>query len=202
DRAGGRVMPLQDMKELYDCAKEHQIAVHLDGARLFNAATALKVEAKEIAQYTDTVMFCLSKGLGAPVGSILAGDAKSIESARKIRKMLGGGMRQAGIIAAAGVEALTVMTKRLQEDHDHARKLHQGIKDVKGIRVSEELPQTNMVMVDIDWENEKFLNRLKKIGILAGAAGEGRIRFVTHFELNSKDIDEAIARIKNEFNNG
>src|SRR5699024_2856758 len=128
-KAGGKVIPLERMKEVYEIGQKHDIAVHLDGARIFNAATYLNVDVKEIAQYADSINVCLSKGLCAPVGSVLIGNEQFIDRARKNRKLLGGGMRQAGILAAAGLIALEEMPHRLKEDHDNAKRLARGLAE-------------------------------------------------------------------------
>ncbi|MGB9867565.1 MAG: low-specificity L-threonine aldolase [Bacillota bacterium] len=195
NRAGGTVLPLENLKGIYQVAKESGLAVHMDGARLFNAATALKIPAKQIACYCDSVMFCLSKGLCAPVGSILAGSRDWIEKARKNRKMLGGGMRQAGILAAAGIVALTKMVSRLEEDHQNARLLAEGLSCIPGLHVDINRVQTNMVMVDVaglgvtaDAVSLALLER----GVKVNPMGPTTLRFVTHHDVTRQDCERAV----------
>lgn len=199
NKAGGTVTPVNVMKEIYEIAKEHNIAVHLDGARIFNAAAYLDVDVKEIAQYADSVMFCLSKGLCAPVGSIICGTKDFIKKARKYRKMLGGGMRQAGIIAAAGIVALEKMTKRLKEDHDNAKFLAEGLNSIPGIKVDMETVQTNIVMSDISGLNmtgKEFALKLLEKGIKINGDNSYTVRFVTHKYVNKNDIEKTLEVIK------
>ncbi|MFZ5351580.1 MAG: low-specificity L-threonine aldolase [Bacillota bacterium] len=197
--SNGMVVPLNNMKEIYDIAKKHGLMVHLDGARLFNAAAFLCVAASEIVQYTDSVMFCLSKGLCAPVGSILAGDAKFIEKARKNRKLLGGGMRQAGILAAAGIIALEDMTKRLHIDHNNARYLAEGLAKLPGVAVEIERVHINMVFFELSSEKispEAFHKALYEKGINANGAYKGIFRFVTNNDVSREDIDYTLNCMK------
>lgn len=199
NRAGGTVVPLENMKAIYEIAKESGLSVHLDGARLFNAATALKVDPKEIVRYCDSVMFCLSKGLCAPVGSILAGPRKWIEKARRNRKMLGGGLRQAGILAAAGIVALTRMTARLEEDHRNAMLLAQGLSRVPGLHVDLARVQTNMVLVDVSRlgvTGEEFSLALLRKGVKVNPIGAATLRFVTHNDVTREDCERAIAIVE------
>lgn len=200
NKAGGTVTPVNVMKEIYEIAKEHNIAVHLDGARIFNAAAYLNVDVKEMAQYADSVMFCLSKGLCAPVGSIVCGTKEFIKKAKKYRKMLGGGMRQAGIIAAAGIVALEKMTKRLKEDHDNAKFLAEGLNNIPGIKVNMKTVQTNIVMSDISGLNmtgKEFALKLLKNGIKINGDKSFTVRFVTHKYVDKKDIEKTLEVIKN-----
>ncbi|MGM0903193.1 MAG: low-specificity L-threonine aldolase [Bacillota bacterium] len=197
NRAGGAVVPVENMKEIYEIAKANQIPVHIDGARLFNAAEGVGVEVKEFAQHADTVQFCLSKGLGAPVGSIIAGNQEFIHAARKWRKMLGGGMRQAGIIAAPGLIALTKMRERLGEDHANARKLADEIDNIDGLRVENKV-ETNIVVVDVKElgvSSEEFVAHLYSEGVLAGGFGPTSVRFVTNFDVSDGQLEDAIAAI-------
>jgi threonine aldolase len=164
NRAGGAAVPLENMKSVYDASAAAGISVHIDGARLFNAAAALNRTINELSSCCDTVSVCLSKGLGSPAGSILAGSAEVMKKARKWRKRLGGGMRQAGILAAPGIISLTKMTDRLSEDHENARILAEGLRHIKGVRVINSV-DTNIVLADISaWKttNEEFLLELKK----------------------------------------
>lgn len=197
--SNGRVVPLEDMKKIYDIAKKHNLPVHLDGARIFNAAAHLNVEAKEIAKYTDTVMFCLSKGLCAPIGSILAGSKAFIAKAKKNRKLLGGGMRQAGILAAAGLIALKDMTKRLHIDHENAVYLAGKLAALPGVKVDMDSIHINMVFFTIDnlkMSDAEFTDKLLQKGIKANGAYRGVLRFVTNNDVSREDIDYTISSIK------
>jgi threonine aldolase len=199
NRAGGVVLSLEYMKMVAEIARKHHIPVHLDGARLFNAAVALGVDVKEITQHVDTVQICLSKGLCAPVGSVLAGPKVLIDKARIWRKRLGGGMRQAGVIAAPGIVALTTMVGRLAEDHRMAKRLAKGLTRLAGIHVDTENVQTNIVLVDVSgtkYDESGFIERLTQEGILAFPFDTNVIRFVTHRDLTEEDIDEALIRIE------
>lgn len=189
--ATGRVVPLDIMEQVYTTAKKHGLAVHMDGARLFNAAVALGVPATEITKYTDTVMFCLSKGLCAPVGSILAGSREFIDRARKNRKIMGGGMRQCGILAAAGLIALTDMTKELAVDHDNAAWLRERLAKIPSVHVKGDGIQINMVFFTIDCSKEKadslpakFLER----GVKINGISAGEFRFVTNHDVTREDL--------------
>lgn len=196
--AGGVIVPPNKMKEIYDIAKENDIPVHLDGARVFNAAMALGVDVKEITQYTDTLMFCLSKGLCSPVGSILAGDEKFINKARRLRKMLGGGIRQGGVLAAAGIISLTKMVERLSDDHNKIRKLANGLKEIEGIEINDETVQTNILMINIketSYTSNELVEKMKREGILASSITNDIIRFVTHYYISDKDIEYTIEKI-------
>ena len=186
--AGGIALTVDQMKSNWDVAKEHGLGVHLDGARVFNAAVALKVDVKEIAKYTDTIQLCLSKGLSAPVGSLVVGPEDVMKKARKYRKMLGGGMRQAGIIAAPGLIALTKMVDRLEEDHRNAKILAKGLSKL-GIKVMNDV-QTNMVYVDfgpIGWTAEDWNKACADIGWKSRGRGTGT-RLVTHYGIEEEDI--------------
>ncbi|WP_370875827.1 GntG family PLP-dependent aldolase [Caldalkalibacillus uzonensis] len=196
NRAGGAVLPLHYMKQVYQLAQAHQIPVHLDGARLWNAAVALGVDVKAITQYTDTVQVCLSKGLSAPVGSILAGPKPWIEEARKWRKRLGGGMRQAGVIAAPGIIALTDMMNRLADDHRRAKALATGLAQIKGLNVDPDSVETNIVMVDVSpWgvSAQHVLALLKeRHHIFGNAFGPFLIRLMTHRHISDQDIEKTV----------
>lgn len=197
--ANGTVVPLDVMKGVYDVAIRHNIPVHLDGARLFNAATTLGCTAKDIAQYTDSVQFCLSKGLCAPVGSILAGTKEFISKARKNRKLLGGGMRQAGILAAAGIIALEKMTNRLAEDHENAKYLGKRLLEIPGIELNLEKIQINMVFFKLnrpDFDSNSLVPKLFEKGIKINGAEGGLFRFVTNNDVSKKDIDYVIDTMK------
>ena len=189
--SNGRVIPLANMRAIKEIAKEHGIPVHLDGARLFNAAEYLKVQAPEITRYADSVMFCLSKGLCAPVGSMLAGSKEFIEKARKGRKLMGGGMRQAGILAAAGLIALEKMTKRLGEDHENALILGRKLSEIPGIKVELEDIHINMVYFDLGGtgcDNDRLMQALAEKGIRANPPGNGIMRLVTNYWISRRDV--------------
>ncbi|MEU8891494.1 low-specificity L-threonine aldolase [Streptomyces sp. NPDC048442] len=178
-------------------AREHKVAFHLDGARIFNAALALGVPAATLAAPADTVQFCLSKGLSAPIGSVLAGDEASIATARRYRKMLGGGMRQAGIIAACGIVALEEMDDRLATDHAHAARLAEGLAGVSGLRLDPEPPRTNMVFFTVDTDatrhtTESLIEGARSRGVHLAELGPGRLRAVTHSGVTADDIDRAV----------
>ncbi|MEH7345688.1 low-specificity L-threonine aldolase [Bacillus sp. JJ1532] len=197
--SGGRVLPLSYMEEVYQLSREYQIPIHLDGARLFNAATRLNVHPKEMAKYADSVQFCLSKGLSAPMGSLLVGTKEFIKRARKWRKMLGGGTRQAGIIGAAGIVALEEMIDRLKEDHIHAKALAKGLALIDGIDIDLDSVETNIIMVDIDrlgMDSEEFIKHLRYQEILATSSGPYRIRFVTHRGITNDDVEKTIEVVK------
>ena len=197
--SNGTVVPLSVMKEIYDTAKQHKLPVHLDGARLFNAAVHLGVEAKEITQYTDSVMFCLSKGLCAPVGSMLAGSRQFIEKARKNRKLLGGGMRQAGILAAAGLIALEKMTARLSIDHDNAKYMAKRLVEIPGIKVNTEDVHIDMVFFDMEEtgvSSDSLVSALFEKGIKINGIEGGLMRYVTNNDVSREDIDYTIDCMK------
>ncbi|MBO8173225.1 MAG: low-specificity L-threonine aldolase [Bacillaceae bacterium] len=198
NKAGGRVIPLENMQAIQQVAREHGVPIHLDGARLFNAAVAAGVSPAAFAACVDSVQVCLSKGLSAPAGSILAGSAAFIEEARVWRKRLGGGLRQAGVLAAPGLIALTRMVERLHEDHDNALLLARLLNDIPGLSVDVEGVETNIVLCDISGtglSNEAFIARMKVAGVLAGPFDDGIIRFVTHREITTSMIREAADRI-------
>jgi threonine aldolase len=187
------------MRSVHQLARERGLAVHLDGARLFNAAVALGVDAREIAQHVDSVQFCLSKGLSAPVGSIVAGDAAFVARARRMRKLVGGGMRQAGIIAAAGIVALEQMVARLAEDHANARMLAEGLASFPQIAIDLSTVQTDIVIFklrDERWTSEGFARALAERGLLIGGTGYGRIRAVTHYGIDAGDIEEGLEIVR------
>jgi threonine aldolase len=187
--AGGIALSVEQMKSNWDVAKEHGLAVHLDGARVFNAAIALGVDAEELCQYADSVQLCLSKGLSAPIGSLVVGTEEFIKKARKYRKMLGGGMRQVGIIAAPGIIALTKMVDRLADDHANAKILEEGMKGL-GIKVLNPV-MTNMVFIDpssIGWTGDDWTKACNKIG-WKSRGGTNRTRLCTHYGIESVDIE-------------
>ncbi len=200
NRQGGAVVPLSVMRELYALSQSRGVRVHLDGARLFNAAIATGIPAREFAAYADSVTFCLSKGLGCPVGSVLCGNQTFIDRARRVRKMFGGGMRQSGILAACGLIALDTMIDRLAVDHANARMLAEGIAGAPGIiveieAVDIEAVQTNMVYIDTESPAAAVVERLAQRSILCLSTAAHRIRMVTHNDVDGEDIARAIAAI-------
>jgi threonine aldolase len=186
--AGGRVFPLEDFAAVAAEAKQLGLKVHLDGARLFNAQAATGVPAREWCEHADTVSVCSSKGLGAPVGSLLAGDAETIGEARRARKAFGGGMRQAGVIAAGSLYAFEHHVERLAEDHERAKRLAAGLRDA-GYKV--ETPETNIVLVEVG-EADRFLRALASEGVLATPMTSTSIRFCTHLDVGDEEIGAAI----------
>ncbi|HEV8698580.1 MAG TPA: GntG family PLP-dependent aldolase [Candidatus Limnocylindrales bacterium] len=197
----GFVIGLEDLGSLRRLADKHGLPIHFDGARIFNAAVALGVQAREIAAFADTVMFCVSKGLAAPVGSLVVGNAAFIERARVNRQMLGGGMRQAGIVAAGGLYALHHNVARLADDHANARRLADGLRSITGIRVDRETVETNILYADIlrdDMTALEFVERLRDHDVLINrpAAGRRTVRFVTHYGIEADDIEMAIDAIR------
>jgi threonine aldolase len=196
--AGGAVLPRERMEDI--CGRAHALGlpVHLDGARIFNAAAALKESVANLARPADSVMFCLSKGLGAPVGSMLLGERSFIEEARRWRKVLGGGMRQAGVLAAAGLVALEETPPRLEEDHRNAQRLARGLADLPGILIDPERVVTNIVIFDVSGTGiaaDEICARLKEQGILASGFGSS-IRMVTHYDVSREDVETALREIK------
>lgn len=194
NKAGGAVIPLENMEKIYQVSRDHAIPIHLDGARLFNASVASRTPVKEIAKYTDSVQFCLSKGLGAPVGSIIAGSSDFISQARKWRKRLGGGLRQVGVLAAPGIIALEENVQHLEQDHENAKQLAEGLQNIDGLVVKNKV-ETNIVLVDITNSNrttENFINLLKEHTILTGSFGPNIIRFVTNNGITRDDVNNVL----------
>jgi threonine aldolase len=198
NHAGGTVLAPAAKEALLAAARGHGVRAHLDGARIFNAAVALDLTAAEVAAGFDSVMFCHSKGLGAPAGSMLCGDAAFIAEARVARKRMGGGMRQAGVLAAAGLVALRDNVPRLAADHVRARRLAETLADVTGCSVDPATVRTNIVIVDIDPPGAvpSRIERLKAEGVLALPMGHGRIRFVTHLDVDDEALERAIAVLR------
>ncbi len=198
--AGGRVTPPDRMRELIAVAKDHDLPVHLDGARIFNAAAAAGVSAAELAAGCDTVMFCLSKGLAAPVGSLLVGDAGVIAEARRVRKMFGGGMRQVGVLAAAGVVALEQMAPRVGEDNATARHLADLLAEIPGIALDPATVDTNIVFFGLDegagLTAPQLAARLAAVGVRVHALGPDSIRMVTHYHISGEDVGWAADRVR------
>lgn len=195
----GAVVPLNVLKEIKEIGKKHNIPVHMDGARIFNAATALNVDAKDIAACCDSVMFCLSKGLSAPAGSMLAGSKEFIQRARKYRKLMGGGMRQIGILAAAGIIALEKMTDRLKEDHENAKYLAEELSKLPGVKVNKDRLSIDMVFFEMGEDVIKesvLIDKLYEKNIKINGIEAGEYRFVTHIGISKQDIDFVINTMK------
>lgn len=195
NRAGGTVTSIPQMQAVREVAREFGLPIHMDGARLFNAATALGEPLSEVAASVDTVSICLSKGLGAPVGSVLCGSREFIEVARKYRKMLGGGLRQAGVLAAAGIYALTHNVERLAEDHANARFLAEGLQNIPGIEVDMQAVQTNIVVANVastGYSAPDLAARFLEQGLKANATGQHTIRFVTHLNVSRAECELAL----------
>lgn len=199
NRMGGRVLPLSYLKEVQMFSKQKGIPIHMDGARVFNAAIAMDIPVKDIAQYSDSIQFCLSKGLSAPIGSMVAGKKDFIRKVYQIRKMLGGGMRQAGIIAAPALIALKQMYERMSEDHAHARQLAEGLAQINGIECDEKSVDTNIVffrVIDKRYTCESFIEKARERGVNIAELGHGRIRAVTHSGITTQDINRTLTIIK------
>ncbi|MFL6198865.1 MAG: threonine aldolase family protein [Thermoanaerobaculia bacterium] len=194
--AGGFVYDRPHLERLLDVARRHNLPVHLDGARIFNAAVALGTTAAVLAEGFDTLMFCLSKGLGAPVGSILCGRRDFIREARRVRKMFGGGMRQVGGIAAAGLIALRKGPARLAGDHENAARLAHALAELPGVEIDPAAVQTNIVVCRVAEGAPGFLARLKEGGVLGSQVTRDYARFVTHRDVSAAQLDEAIERIR------
>jgi threonine aldolase len=197
--AGGAVTPFEVVEEICDGAHNAGIPVHLDGARIFNAAVALGRPVAEITRKFDSVMFCLSKGLGAPVGSMLVGSRKFIDQARRYRKSLGGGMRQAGVLAAAGLIALEKMPARLKEDHDNARFLAEGLAQIPGIKIDPRKVATNILIFDISgtgMTSAELSRRLAERNVLANGVGPDAMRIVTHMDVDRRACASALEAIR------
>jgi threonine aldolase len=197
NRCGGTYQTPEYMKRVSEFAHGRGLSVHLDGARIFNAAVVQRVKAKELVGPADSVTFCLSKGLCAPVGSVLCGSNEYIRKAHRARKMLGGGMRQAGILAAAGIVALETMIERLSEDHARARNLAQGLKQIPGLVLDQEVPATNMVFLsltpEVKSDTTDIFEKLKECGILAGVTGQRSFRLVLHYWIDDNGVEKTIA---------
>ena len=199
NRAGGTAVTPRQIESIDEVAKKYGIGVYMDGARIFNAAVALQVDPKQLTRHVDSLMFCLSKGLSAPVGSLVVGSRDFIEKARRIRKMLGGGMRQAGVIAAPGIIALEKMVDRLREDHDNARRLADGLAKID--RISIDLPsvQTNIVIFDVGGLNmtgTQFTDQLERHGVKALDYGGTLVRMVTHRGIEREDVNRSLEAVK------
>lgn len=195
NRHGGTVITPRQIEAISEIAKTNDLKLYMDGARIFNAAVALKTDVKRFSKHVDNLMFCLSKGLSCPVGSIIVGESEFIEKARKTRKILGGGMRQAGIIAAPGIIALEKMISRLEEDHKNARALAEGLAETTGVEVELENVQTNIVYFDVHnlgITSEEFVSKLKEYGVLALTRDRNKVRMVTHIGIEKIHIDRTL----------
>jgi threonine aldolase len=196
NRAGGAIIPIETMRQYRQIADEAGIAVHLDGARVFNAAVGLGVDVKEITQHVDSVNFCLSKGLRSPIGSLLCGSTELIDRARIWRKRLGGGMRQAGILAACGIVSLTSNIDRLAEDHARGKRLATAIQGLPGLNVDLATVQTNMVLVNTALPAAQWQEMLAELGILCFPVAANRLRLVFHADISDEHTDRAIAAFR------
>jgi len=200
NRCGGVALTSEYTHKVGEIAHEHGLLFHLDGARIFNAAAVLEVDAKDLAGPTDSVTFCLSKGLGAPVGSVLCGSGEFISQARRIRKQLGGGMRQAGVLAAAGIVALETMIERLPDDHKRASRFASELAQIPGVSLAPGTPYTNMVFISLEDQialsASDIAARLKERGLLVGVTARCSFRLVTHCWIDDVGIDQAVAVFK------
>jgi threonine aldolase len=194
NRRSGRVLPMAWLRDLREVSRRAGVPVHMDGARIFNAAAALGVPAAEIAQYADSVQFCVSKGLAAPVGSLVTGTGELIAKVRRQRKVLGGAMRQSGVIAAAGIVALEQMVERLPEDHARAKRLAEGLQGIDGVSVDPAIVETNILVFQVDGrlDQVEVVERLKTNGLLVSNYGEAGLRMVTHYEIDDAAVDRAL----------
>jgi threonine aldolase len=194
NRAGGRVQPIEDVAAVADWARSHGLAMHLDGARLMNAVVASGLRAAEWCRHFDTVSICFSKGLGAPVGSAVAGTAEAMRKAHRLRKVLGGGMRQAGIIAAAALHALGHNVERLAEDHENARILARAVEQTEGLRLESGPVETNLIWIEVDpavGTGAEIVARLRAEGVLISALGPQVLRACTHLDVSREDVEIA-----------
>lgn len=196
NRRGGTVLPMEYLRDLAALARAHNLPVHMDGARIFNAAAYLGIPVNQIAQHADTVQFCFSKGLAAPVGSMVVGSAEMIERVRSQRKLLGGAMRQSGILAAAALVSLDQMVDRLPEDHRRARALAETIAEYPAYEINLDSVQTNLVIFKPRTDQDAFVDALKARGVLASDMGPNGVRLVTHYEITDEEIDRAITTLK------
>ncbi len=193
NRCSGGVLDQQDIAAISKVAHSHNVPVHMDGARIFNAAVYLETPAKELCKDVDSLSFCLSKGLSCPIGSLICGTGEFVNRARKNRKMVGGGMRQVGIVAAAGVVALDSMIERLAEDHANARKLAEGLANIPGLSIDPERVPTNIVIFEVTKGlAPDVLKKMEAQGVRGSFNGGRKIRFVTHYGIASADIDLAL----------
>jgi threonine aldolase len=198
NRYGGTIVSSSQMQAIGEMAKRHDLKFYMDGARIFNAAVASKVDVKEFTKHVDNLMFCLSKSLSCPIGSLVVGDQQFVDKARKTRKVLGGGMRQAGIIAAAGIVALETMIDRLEDDHRNAKYLAERLAKIGGVKVDMDAVQTNMVRFDISGlgvADEVFISQLKEKNVLASTIAKNTVRMVTHRGIEKDHIEKAIKAV-------
>jgi len=194
---GGIPLTPEYTRAVGDLAREHNLSLHIDGARIFNAAVAQNVSVRELTDPADSVMFCLSKGLASPVGSMLVGSHRFIARARHLRKMLGGGMRQVGVLAAAGIVSLERMIERLEDDHARARKLSDGLRQVRGLVLDADSPATNMVYFaladEVTLDENQIIEQMRQNGVLVDTAGARRFRLVTHYWIDDVGVEKAVA---------
>ncbi len=196
NRAGGTCWTPKQVEDISRKAHQLGMSVHVDGARIFNACVALSVDPKSYAKSVDSLTFCLSKGLSCPAGSVIVGDEEFIDRARKNRKILGGGMRQAGIIAAPGIVALAKMVDRLKEDHDNAKALAKGLVSRCGVKIDMATVQTNIVVADVSPKGaEAYIERAAKKGVLLSEFGKYSVRFVTHRGITEDDVEDVLSRL-------
>ncbi len=199
---GGAALTQDDISSIANVAHENGLGLHIDGARIFNAAVALEAPVAELTREADSITFCLSKGLSCPVGSVIVGSADYIQEARRWRKMVGGGMRQVGVLAAAGIVALDSMVDRLAEDHANARKLAEGLAEVEGISIDPDALPTNLVFFEVEREDRDDLHaKLVERGIKGGGGGR-RWRYVTHYGITESDIDYTLETVRDVFGEG
>lgn len=200
NRCGGTALSVEYTQAVGELAHEHGLHLHLDGARIFNASVLFSVDVTELVDPVDSVTFCLSKGLSAPVGSVLCGSNNFINQARRIRKQLGGGMRQAGVLAAAGIVALETMVERLAEDHSRAKQLAQGLSSIPGLVLDPGTPYINMVFLSlgdgVPFSGKDMAVKLKENGVLVGVVSKNRFRLVTHYGIDAADIEMAIGAFR------
>jgi threonine aldolase len=199
NRCYGACLTEEYMSSVFSLAMRFGINIHLDGARIFNAAVFLGIKVKDLTRYAHTVLFCLSKGLAAPIGSLICGSRKFVDNARRIRKMLGGGMRQVGVIAAPGIVAIDTMQERLVQDHKNARVLAEGIAKIQGLSIEETRVQTNILYFEITddkWNTELFLDQLNKHGVKVLCTGPKQFRMVTHYGISADDINLVLEKLK------
>ena len=201
---GGLPLTMEYTRQVGDLARKNNLFLHIDGARIFNSAVAQNISVKALVEPADSIMFCLSKGLASPVGSMLVGSQKFIARARHLRKMLGGGMRQVGVLAAAGLISLEKMTKRLGEDHARAKKLADGLRQIKGLVVDAGSPSTNMVYLnlteDVKIDAVQIIEKMKRVGVLLDAENARRFRLVTHYWVDDIGVEKTISGFRDILN--
>ena len=202
NRGGGAIYPIEKIVKIHRLAKSKGLSLHMDGARLWNASVATGIKPAEYAQWADSVSVCLSKGLGAPIGSMVTGSKIFIDRVHRFRKMFGGGMRQVGVIAAAGIYALDHHIERLKEDHQNAKRLALGLKEFKGVSINPDHVETNIIIfstADAGMTAAQVTEAMKKEGVLIHAFGKTQIRLVTHLDVSSEDIEKALKAFKKVF---